>query len=114
MVPSVSSSFIAVDGLQVVRGDDSDSIRKRGCCLYVADSLLFVPVEVNFFNVAVVFLADLDIYIVAVYRPPFCTALQGESLLLFLSEFCIGREILLLGDFNLPSLAWRLENVMRG
>ena len=32
-VPSVSSSFVAIDGLRIVRGDDSRSIRKYGCCL---------------------------------------------------------------------------------
>ena len=47
LVSSVSSSFVAVDGFQVVRGDGSDSIRKHGCCLYVADSLSFVSVEVD-------------------------------------------------------------------
>ena len=114
LVPSVSSSFVAVDGFQVVRGDGSDSIRKHGCCLYVADSLSFVPVEVDLLNVAVVFLTDLCVYVVAVYRPPSYTAVQDESLLLFLSEFCIAREVLLLGDFNLPSLNWGLENVLQG
>ena len=56
LVSSVSSSFVAVDGFQVVRGDGSDSIRKHGCCLYIADSLSFVSVEVDLLNVAVVFL----------------------------------------------------------
>ena len=97
LVPSVSSSFVAVDGFQVVSGDGSDSFKNHGCCLYVADSLSFVSVEVDLLNVAVVFFIDLNVYVV-VYRPPSYTALQDESLLLFLSEFCIGREVLLLGD----------------
>ena len=95
-----------------MRGDGSDFMRKHGCCLYVANSLSFVPVKIDLLNVAVAFLTDIDIYVVAVYRPPSYIALQDESLLLFLSEFFIGSEVLLLKDFRLPSLDWRLENVV--
>ena len=74
--------------------------------------LSFVSVDVCLLNVAAVFLIDLDIYIVVVCRPPFNTALQDEHLLSFISDFGIGREVILLGDFNLPSLDWRCENVV--
>ena len=63
-------------------------------------------------NVAAVFLTDLDIYIVVLYSPPSNTALQDELLLSFISDFCIGREVILLGDFNLQFLDWRCENVV--
>ena len=33
LIPSVSSSFVAIDGFQVVRGDGSNIISKHGCCL---------------------------------------------------------------------------------
>ena len=68
--------------------------------------------EVNLLNVAAVVLTDFHIYFVTVYRPPSYMALQHESFSLFLSEFCIGREVLLLRDFNLSSLDWGLENVV--
>ena len=64
--------------------------------------------EVDFLNVAVAFLTDLDIYVVAVYRLPSYSDLQDENLLLFLVSFVLV-EVLLLGDFFLPSLDWRLE-----
>ena len=32
------------------------------CCLYVADSLSFVHVDVGLMNVAGIFLSDLDVY----------------------------------------------------
>ena len=44
-----------------MRGDCSNSIRKHGYCLYVADFLSFVSLEVGLFNVAAVLLNDLDI-----------------------------------------------------
>ena len=33
LIPAVSSSFVANDGFQVLRGDGSQSVRKHGCCL---------------------------------------------------------------------------------
>ena len=104
LIPSVSSSFVAIDGFQVVRGDGSNITRKHGCCLYAAHFLSFASVDVGLLNVAVVFLTALDIYIVVVYRPPSNTALQYEHLLSILSDFCLGREVILLEDVNLPSL----------
>ena len=70
LVPSVSTSFFAVDEFQVVRGDGCNSIRKHGCFLYVANFLSLVSVDVGLLNFAGVLLSDLDIYVVAVYRPP--------------------------------------------
>ena len=46
LVPTVSS-FVAVDGFHVLWGDGSLSVRKHGCCLYVAKSLSFVQVDVG-------------------------------------------------------------------
>ena len=43
-------------------------------------------------NVAAVFLTDLNTYVVVVDRTPLNTALQGEHLLSFISDFCIDRE----------------------
>ena len=103
LVPTVSS-FVAVDGFHVLRGDGSQSVRKHGCCLYVVKSLPLVQVDVCFINVAEVFLSDLDVYVLAVYRHPLYSLAQYENLLSFLDDFCIGREVIILGDFNLPSL----------
>ena len=61
LVPNVSSSFVAVDGFHVFWGDGSQSVRKHGCCLYVAKYLSFVQVDVGFINVAGLFLSDLDV-----------------------------------------------------
>ena len=74
----VASSFVAVDGFHVLWRDGSQSVRKHGCCLYVAKSLSFVQVDVGFINVAGV-LSDLDVYVLAVYRLPSYSAAQDEN-----------------------------------
>ena len=67
LVPLVFSSFVFIDGFQVVRGDGSESVWKHGYCLYVGYSLSFIQIEVELLNVAAVLLLDLDVYILAVY-----------------------------------------------
>ena len=110
LVPSVYS-FVAVDGFHILRGDCSQSVRKHGCCLYVAKSLSFVQVDVGFINVAGVLRSDLDVYVLAVYRPPSYSAAQEENLLSFLDDFCIERKVIILGEKIFPSLDWSSENV---
>ena len=42
LVPSVSSSFVSIDGFRIVHGDGFQSVRKHCCCLYVGAMLSFV------------------------------------------------------------------------
>ena len=68
LVPSVSSSFVSIDEFRVVREDGSLIVIKHGCCLYVKDQL--VEIDVDLLNVVAVLLLNLDVYILAIYRPP--------------------------------------------
>ena len=112
LFPFIYSLIVAIDKRHVMCDDRSNIIRKQECCLYVANFLSFVSVDGGLLNVVAVFLTDLDIYIDVVYRPPPNTNLQPEHLLSFISDFCIRREVILLGDLNLPSLNWECENVV--
>ena len=47
LVPSVSSLFVSINGLRIVRGDGSQYVRKHGCCLYVGDMLSFVRLRLT-------------------------------------------------------------------
>ena len=51
LIPSVSYSFVSIDGFRVVRGDGSLFVRKPGCCLYVRDSLALIQIDVDLPNV---------------------------------------------------------------
>lgn len=81
-------------------------MKKHGVCLYVSNNLRFVPVDVSIPNVAAVFLLDYDVSVVVVYRSPSYLAEENAELVEFLLEFCVGREVVVLGDFNLPTLDW--------
>ena len=94
--------------------DGSQSVREHGCCLFVGDTLSFVKIEVDLLNVATVLLLDLDVYVLALYRAPSNSSLHDESLISFISDFCVEREVVILGDFNLLLLDWREENVIDG
>ena len=41
-----------------------------------------------------------------VYRPPSNTVAQDDDLTNAILTFCNGKEIVLMGDFNLPTLKW--------
>ena len=58
----------------------TQSVRKHGCCLYVGDILSFVQINDDLLNVAAVLLLDLNVYVLADYRP-FKFSLQYESLI---------------------------------
>ena len=46
------------------------------------------------------------------YRPPSYTDIDNRVLIEFLMEFCNNKEVLIMGDFNLPSLDWSGDNVL--
>ena len=51
-------------------------------------------------------LAKYDMYFLIVYRPPSYTAAENETLALTLQELISGKEMIILGDFNLPNIEW--------
>lgn len=42
-----------------------------------------------------------------VYRPPSNSFEDNLQLVSFISNFCVNKEVIILGDFNLPSIDWR-------
>ena len=92
LVPSGISSFFAIDGFQVVRGDCSNSIRKHVCCLYVCGlSHLFRLTLVC--SISLLCCLLIWIFVVVIYRSPSNTAMQDEHLPSFLSDSCVCREV---------------------
>ena len=77
----------------------------------VKDSLAFIQIDVDLLNVVAVLLLNSDVYVLTVYRPS-SSLIQDENLVSFISDFCVGREVLILGDFDLPSLDWMVKNVI--
>ena len=44
-----------------------------------------------------------------VYHPPSYTAVQNDVLINYLMLFCANKEVIVVGDFNLPSLKWNRD-----
>ena len=114
LVDSCPSSFVEVRGFELFRGDVIGTIRKHGTAIYVKKDLKPVPFNVGIPNLAVVFLPTLVLYIISIYRPPSYNEEQNLQLRLFLLEFCLDKEVVILGDFNLPSLKWSCPNPISG
>ena len=106
LVESVSTSFVDIVGYDFFRCDVVGQIRKHGVGLYVKRGLDVVRVEVEVPNVLVVHAQKWNIYILVVYRPPSYSDVLNECLSRFIVSFCLDKNIIMLGDFNLPSLRW--------
>ena len=89
-------------------------VQTHGCCLYISESCSFVRVEIDVSNIAGVLLVDMDVWVLVVYRPPSYTVEQDDRLIRFLNEFISGKEVIIVCDFNLPSLDWGSDNVLHG
>ena len=104
-----STSFVDLAGFNFYRGDTDSSIKKHGAGLYVSDRFSANKVEVPLPNLVVVYVRELKIYVMSVYRPPSYDATNNERLADFLIDFSVGKEVLVLGDFNLPTVVWDQE-----
>ena len=109
LVEGIESSYVGIDGFNLIRRDVRGSVRKHGVGLYVSVAVDVVEVDVDVPNVLVVFVPSWGIYVITVYRPPSYFELENEKLRDFISEFCLDKSVLLMGDFNLPSLDWAGE-----
>ena len=107
---SCASSFVGLEGYVFYRGDCFGEVRKHGTGIYVKNSIRVVQIDVSVPNVAVIHILSYDLYVISVYRPPSYDADQNLRLISFLNSFCVNKEVLLLGDFNLPSIRWDIED----
>ena len=107
LTANVSDAAIRIPGYTLLRNDSGDT-KIHGVCAFIAEHLHFDNVDASFRNVLSFRLTRFDTYIYVVYRPPSYSVTDNEELLAFLMRECVGKEAILLGDFNLPSLNWSL------
>ena len=107
---SCSSSFVVIPGFRFYRGDVRGEVRKHGSGLYVSDKINHTQIEVSIPNVVVVHLLDLGVHVVSIYRPPSYSNDENVQLLQFLKFYDRGRELIVMGDFNLPYLSWPADS----
>ena len=106
LVRSCSSSYVSVPGYRVFRGDVFGTIKKHGTAIFIKDSLCPVAVEVFLPNVSIVYLNKFELFVISIYRPPSYSEEENNSLKAFLLDFCTSKNVIMMGDFNLPSLRW--------
>ena len=114
LLPDILDGPVSVDGYSVVRKDVLGSVRKHGVCVYVRSGIAYEVVECACPNVVVVRLLPSQLYVVIVYRPLSYTDQENHHLQSFLCQFCLEKEVVILGDFNLPSVDWCAVDVGRG
>ena len=113
LFPDILDPSLRLPGFHPIARTDSrdcrEGVRKHGVCFYVSTKIQFVSVECNCPNVHVVLLSNLNLYCVVVYRPPSNSDVENTTLVNFLATFSVGREVIVLGDFNLPAVNWAIR-----
>ena len=109
LLPSVKDSFVDISDYIIVRKDTESIYAKHGVCLYIRKDIHFEHHNVDIANVVCVHLVNLGVFIVVIYRPPSYSNLDNENLSAFILEFCMGKEVIVVGDFNLSSIDWSSE-----
>ena len=109
LTKSTPSSFVELPGFNFFRSDAGGCIKKHGVGIYVASHLTVSEVDVDFGNTLVIYVKEWSLYLMAVYRPPSYSEAENARLLDLIHEFCFGRKVILVGDFNLPTLKWLNE-----
>ncbi|XP_045137135.1 uncharacterized protein LOC123519700 [Portunus trituberculatus] len=112
LLPSIPNSFLSVQGYHPIARTDVGDVRKHGVCFYIRDNIPFISIDSNCPNTHIVHLVSLKCYIIVVYRPPSNTQNDNTALINLLEQFCTGKEVLILGDFNLPAVDWSIEDVL--
>ena len=98
----VPNSYRDVSGYSFLRKDVAGTTTKHGVGLYIRKNIQAIMIDVSVANTLVVHVLEWDTFIIVSYRPPSYNDLENDSLRNFLSEFCIEKNVLMLGDFNLP------------
>ena len=83
--------------------------RKANWTLKICSREFFLQacvIDVSVVNLLLVHVLEWDTFIIVSYRPPSYNDLEKDSLKTYPSELCIEKNVLLLGEFNLPSIKW--------
>ena len=75
-------------------------------CTYIREGLHFDEVDMSHANCLSFRLTKLCVYVYVVYRPPSNSPDENQALIDFIFNSCADKEVIILGDFNLPSISW--------
>ena len=106
LLQHVTDSFVQVPNYSLIRNDVKGDVYKHGVCAYVRNDIMLSNVLAPIPNVLTFCLVSYNVHVVVVYRPPSNTDVDNELVCSFLGNFCADKEVILMGDFNLPGLDW--------
>ena len=106
LLPGLADSFVHIPGFSFIRNDTTGPTHKHGVCAYICDNLLIDDFTTPLPNVLSFRLTSYNVYILLIYRPPSNSVNDNEQVCSFISDFCTGKEVIVLGDLNLPNLNW--------
>ena len=106
LLSHISDSFVTLPDYILFRHDTSGPTAKHGVCIYVHRLIMADSFSKPLPNVTSIHLPAFDVYCLLVYHPPSNSQDANDSVLNLIAEFCVGKEVILVGDFNLPSIDW--------
>ena len=108
----ITDSSLNIFGYEIARSDSMCQRKKHGVAMYIRKGLNYQIVCSNVNNVIIVYLPRYKVYILTVYRPPSYDDAYDDVLIDFLLSFCVNKEVVLMGDFNLRSLKWHERDML--
>ena len=106
----IKDSSVSIPHFNLYRSDSDSSTYKHGVCAYVQEDLHVDNVVAPMPNLLSFHLSRFNVHIVVVYRPPSYSPDSNSDLLQHLYTLCEGKEVIVVGDFNLPALDWSPES----
>ena len=106
LTSSVSNAIVSIPHFQLFRKDVIGDVGKHGVCAYVHESLMVDEVADLTDNALSFRLASYNVHFACVYRPPSNDLAKNEALADCLQSIVEGKEIVVLGDLNLPGIQW--------
>ena len=105
----IKDTYISIPHFNLYRSDTVGNVYKHGVCAYVQEDLHVDSVVAPMPNLLSFRLSRFNVHVVVVYRPPSYTPNSNSELLRHLYSLCEGKEVIVVGDFNLPALDWSPE-----
>lgn len=106
LLPHLPSAIVDIPDYSLLRHDSDGTVYKHGVCCYVHNRLLVDSVSQPMPNVLSFRLSVSNIFVLIVYRAPSNSNDSNEALNSFIVDFCSAKEVIVVGDFNLPSIDW--------
>ena len=110
LTSDTTDASLSIPTYTLLRADSPSGARKHGVALYIHNSLVFTQVISDMPNMIVIYLNDYDLYVVTIYRPPSYSSMGNIALINLLQRLCLDKEVVIQGDFNLPTIRWDQVN----